>query len=183
MGPSLLGPARVLGLIGLGLGICVLNWDYHVIQYFAGKSTQQWETELVGGGVYWPPRLIPDSPGFHPTLLGLEALEIPFFFSFSFTLNPFFPIVMHPLCSNLLYCNLLGFFVQFCIHSTLSAFTALLLSTPVCALTLWSFLFHSLLLHSVSSPENQSPSVHSVTDWLMPLLQGWHHVSAPSKSV
>lgn len=39
MGPVLRGPAGVLGLIGLRLGICVLNKDYHVIQHFAGKST------------------------------------------------------------------------------------------------------------------------------------------------
>lgn len=39
VGPILLGPAGVLGLIGLRLGICVLNRDYNVIQHFAGKST------------------------------------------------------------------------------------------------------------------------------------------------
>lgn len=39
VGPVLPGPAGVLGLIGLRLGICVLNRDYHVIQHFAGKST------------------------------------------------------------------------------------------------------------------------------------------------
>lgn len=41
MGSAMPGPVGVLGLIGLGLGICVLNWDYHVIQHFTGKSPQQ----------------------------------------------------------------------------------------------------------------------------------------------
>lgn len=132
-----------------------------MIQYFAGKSTRQWETELVGGGVYWPPRLIPDSPGFHPALLGLEGLEFPFFFSFSFIFNPFFPIVMDPLWPNLLYSNLVGFFCAILGPFHLVCFYCFFQLQSV---LLCSFPFHSLPLHSVSSPENQSPSVHSVTD-------------------
>lgn len=42
--PGLPAPARVLGLIGLGLGICALNWDYHAIRCSAGKSSRSKES-------------------------------------------------------------------------------------------------------------------------------------------
>lgn len=59
------GPARVLGLIGLGPATCVLNRDYHEIQPFAGKSTPQCEIERVDGGDWRPalPCLVGPRPG------------------------------------------------------------------------------------------------------------------------
>lgn len=138
-GPWPAWPTGVLGLIGLGLGICVLNWDYHVIQHFAGKSTQQWQAELAEG-VHWPPAhcLI----RFCPALLGSWVVLFTF-------------LCIHP------HCALFHSVLSVPLHSDLFCYILFnnIVLFPLCSFgspaSIHPSLFHFIMLISV-----QFSSVH-----------------------
>lgn len=129
VGPALPGPEGVLGLIGLGLRICVLNWDYHVIQRFAGKSTQQWDAEF-GAGVRWPPAWF-DS--LLPSPAGLLCCV-------------YFVINSISLCS-VPFCSFLWHFILFFYNLFHSALLNPFHCIPICSVP-----FYSAAFCSMSSP-------------------------------